>query len=488
MKELLILLAIPVISLGINVGYYFRSSNLILKISGNDESYTVKVASETYTSTETVVIPWEKGMVRDVVIVGNKSGEKERVKIEGVHDSPPHICLDMPKSIGYNEVNVNLKVWDDWDKPDDINLQCFLDGATSVCYEIDPIFLDKGQHIFEVRATDSFGNISIKSKVFAFDPTIPKIPKMSSKSPGIVIFPESPTLRFIMPSLGVQKKVSALKLDQGYILQPVNESGNMGKVFVIPPLPSGLTPLPGRAITSVSGNFILLGSEKYSVVGKVLLPYKKTIAMSENSQIDIPVGSSFIIKGILQTLSKNTTIFGEGGIILTEGGEIYLSNMDFKTHLSANGGKILYLNNVRAPNTLKIVGTNYVVLNKVNLKKLICKNCYGVYLSNLNVDDIVLSDDSEIVLDSVTATNVSVSSFSWITLKNSSVSSISIDTLSRLDAYNSAIGNIFSDKGSFIRIRECKLRSADLKWFSKMEYHNCEVGKISSESSEVLGR
>ena len=380
-----------------------------------------------------------------------------------------------------------MNVWDDWDKPTDIKLQCSLDNVKSGCDEIDTIFLDDGTHIFEVRAADSFGNVSVLSRSFKFDPTLPKVPEMNSKSPGIVLFPKSPTLRFIMPNLGIKNNVSALKLDQGYVLQPVNESGNRGRVFVIPPLPNGLTPLPGKAITSVPGNFILLG-EKYSVVGKVLLPYKRTIAMSENSQIDIPVGSSFIIKGVLQNLSKNTTIFGGGSIVLTESGEIYLSNADFGVKFSANGGKILYLDNVKSLENLNILGTSYVVLNEMKLKKLSCKNCYGVYLRNTTVEDLVLSDDSEIILDTVTASNVSVSSFSWITLKNSSISSLSIDTLSRLDVYSSVVGSILSDKGSFIRMRECEFKSADLNWFSKLEYHNCKAGKISSENSEVLGR
>ncbi len=488
MKGLLILFLIPISAFGITVGYYFKSSYLIMNISGHDKSYTVKVASETYNSTGTVVIPWEKGMVKSVEVIGNESGEREKIVVEGLHDSPPHIRLKVPKVVGYDEVKVNLNVWDDWDKPNDIDLRCFLDGATSECDEIDPIFLDVGEHTFEARAVDSFGNVSMSTARFEFNPAIPKIPKMSFKSPGIVIFPKSPTLRFIMPHLGVQKNVSALKLNRGYILQPVNSAGNRGKVFTIPPLPSGLTPLSGRAITSISGNFILLGSEKYSVIGKVLLPYKRTIALSENSQIDIPIGSSFIVKGVLQNLSGSPAISGDGNVLLTENGEIYLSGMNLNVRFSANGGKVLYLNDVRTPDTLNISGTEYVVLNKVNIKKLVCKNSYGVYLRNLTLEDLKLFDDSEVILDSVSASNLVVSSFSKVTLKDSTVSSLSVDTLSRLDVYNSRIGSLSSDKGSFIRMRNSELGSADLRWFSKFEYHNCKTGEISSSNSEVLGR
>ncbi len=488
MKWFLLFFAIPISAFGITVGYYFKSSNLIMNISGRDKSYTVRVASETYNSTGTVVIPWEKGMVRSVEVIGNDSGEREKVVIEGLHDSPPHIYLKVPKVVGYDEVRVDLDVWDDWDKPDDIDLQCFLDDATSECYEIDPIFLDEGEHTFEVRAVDSFGNVSMRTAKFEFDPTMPKIPKMSFKSPGIVIFPESPTLRFIMPRLGIQKNVSALKLNRGYILQPVNSAGNRGKVFTIPPLPSGLTPLPGRAITSISGNFILLGSERYSVIGKVLLPYKRIIAMSENSQIDIPIGSSFIVKGVLQNLSGSPAISGDGNVLLTENGEIYLSGVNFNVKFLANGGKVLYLSGVRTLDTLNISGTEYVVLDKVNVEKIVCKSCYGVYLSNLSLKDLVLLDDSEVILDSVSASNVSVSSFSMVTLRNSTVSSISIDTLSRLDVYNSKVGSLSSDKGSFIRMRDCEFDSVSLRWFSKLEYHSCKIGKISTNDSEVLGK
>ena len=488
MKWFLTFFIISVSTFGITVGYYFKSSNLIMNISGRDKSYTVKVASETYNSTGVVVIPWEKGMVRSAVVIGNETGERVKIIVEGLHDSPPHIFLNVPKVVGYNDVKVDLDVWDDWDKPGDIDTQCFLDGATSECDEIDPIFLDEGEHTFEVRAVDSFGNVSVDAAKFEFDSSIPKVPKMSFKSPGIVIFPKSPTLRFIMPRLGIQKNVSALKLNRGYILQPVNSSGNKGRVFAIPPIPSGLSPLPGRAITSVSGNFILLGSERYSVIGKVLLPYNRVVALSENSQIDIPVGSSFIVKGVLQNLSGKPSISGDGNVLLTENGEIYLSGVNFDVKFSARGGKVLYLSDVKTVDTLDISGTEYVVLNKVNLKKLVCRNCHGIYLSDLSVNDLVLIDDSEIVLDSVSASNVSVSSFSWITLKNSTVSSISVDTLSRLDVYSSIVESLASDKGSFIRMRDCELGTANLKWFSKLEYHNCKVGKISSDNSEVLGR
>ncbi len=488
MKHFLPFLLVPILTLGINVGYYFKSSNLILEISGKDDSYTVKVASETYTSTKTVVIPWEKGKVEPIIIIGDKTGEREKLMIEGVHDSPPHISLKVPSVVGLLETKVTLDIWDDWDTPDKLKISCFVDNMPSSCHEIEPIYLEGEKHSFEVRTTDSFGNTSVAYRSFKFDPKIPKIPEMNFNSPSMVTFPKSPTLRFIMPDLGIQEKVSALKLDRGYVLQPVSNSGNYGEAFVIPPLPQGLTPFPGKAITSVSDNFILLGSEQYSIIGKVLLPQGKTIALSENSRMVMPLGSNLMVKGILQNVSGKPKIVGEGKITLMENGEIYLSGVDFSVRFSANGGKILDLEHVNFSGDLNVTATRYLFLKDMKIRNLICSDCKGVYLINVKAHEISLNNNAEIVLDSLEASNVSISSFSRVTLRNSTILTLSVDTLSRVDSYGTLIKFLSVDKGSFLRMRNCEVSSGDVKWFSKILYHDCKMGSFSTSNSEVVKR
>ena len=479
-------LLLGVLIFPIEISYEFVSSNLVLKIEGKDEIYEVKVGNETYESTGTLVVPWKKGRIEKVTVTGKESGEVAEILVKGVKDEAPRVYLEVPKLVGMKEAEVRLKVVDDWDKSPKV--RCFVDEKENPCDRIDPLFLDGEKHVFEVRAKDSFGNTTVALSNFTLDSTPPGIPRMNMSSPEMVIFPDSPTLRFLLPDLGTIDGVNILKRDKTYVLRAIDKAGNPGTVFVIPSILKGLTPFPIKAITSIQSNYILLGPGSYSVIGKVLVPQNRSVMLGKNVTVNVPPTSELIVKGILHVLEGKSSFVGGGDITLMDGGELLMSDSNVGIEISAGGGKLLYMENVDYGKDLRISKTDFVVINDTDLKSFECEGCGQIYLSNLRIPEIDVRNVSSLSLESVEASSLNISGFVRVSIRNSTVTNLSVDTFSRVEVFSSKIGEIFVDAGSRLRLRGCEVDRVTLQWFSKMEVHASKIKSVEKKDSEVIER
>ena len=470
----------------IKLSYEFVSSNLVLKIEGKDGLYDVRIGDETYESTGTLIVPWKKGRIEKVTVIGKESGETAEILVKGVKDEAPRVYLEVPKLVGMKETKVKLRVVDDWDESPKV--RCFVDEVESPCDRIDPLFLDGEKHVFEVRAKDSFGNTTVALSNFTLDSTPPGIPRMNMSSPEMVIFPDSPTLKFLLPDLGTIDGVNILKRDKTYVLRAVDEAGNPGTVFVIPSILKDLTPFPIKAITSIQSNYILLGPGSYSVIGKVLVPQSRSVMLGKNVTVNVPPTSELIVKGTLHSLEGGTSFIGGGGITLMDGGELLMRNVNVGIGISAGGGKLLYMEKVDYGKDLEISRTDFVVINETDLESLECEGCGQIYLMNSRIPKINVRNISSLSLESVEASSLNVSGFVRVTIRNSTVTNLSVDTFSRVEVFSSKIGEIFVDAGSRLRLRDCGVDRVTLQWFSKMETHSSTIGKIEEKNSEVIER
>lgn len=491
MRSIFVLLSflITIVTFGFNVRYWFESSYLNLEITPT-ASYLVETDGSSVKCTNQAIIKWKRGKVDWVSIKDLETQEVKKILVVGVHDFPPKISINFPEKVGLGKYTIDVSLSDDWDSTNAIEIEMELDGKKISDPVVNTFFLYSGSHIVKVKAVDSFGNVSEKEKKFEVYIGFPPIPKMVYKEPDSVIFPSKPDLHFLYPlGIGRVNEVGMVSRDTAKIARSIDEFGNMGEVFVIPPVPRNITPVSKKLVlTSINSNLLLLsGGSPFPIIGKVILPEDRLLAIGEKTQINMATGQ-LIVKGILMNISSKFAING-GGIKVSDGGQLYLNEGILNSTVEANKADVIFLKNVDGVKQLNVVNSKYVILENMDLDSFKCNKCKGIYIKSSTIGKIHISNSNEVILQNTTANFLSIEEFTKGMLINSEATSLTLNTLCKLFAYRSKIKTTEIDSASTLMIRESKAGRVSLDGFSLMETFLTEFsGKILTVRSEVIQR
>lgn len=484
---LLFLTFLIALTFSFSIRYWFESSNLNIEVTPSS-SYMVETDGSSVTFEKSTSIKWSRGKVDWVLIKDLKSNEERKILVVGVHDFPPKISINFPTKVGLGVYHINISVKDDWDPKKAIKIEVSLDGEKINEDYINTFFLHSGSHIIKVIAQDTFGNLSEVEKKFEVYIGFPPKPQMIYKEPDSVIFPKKPNLYFLYPlGIGLVKYVGMISRDTAKIARKIDDFGNLGEVFVIPPVPKNLTPISKKlVITSVSNNLLLLsGGSPFPIIGKVVLPKDRIIAIGENTHINMTTGQ-LIVKGTLLNISSNFSING-GNIKISDGGQVYLSNGTLNLTLEADKSDVIFLSNIKSLKSMKISNTKYVVIENIKLKSLECIECQGIYFKKSSIDELHVSNSNEVILQDSTVNTLSIEDFTKGYIMNSEATTVSISTLSKVLAYRSRMNSVNINSASTFMVRESEIEKVSLDGFSLLEsYITVFSGKIIKVRSEVI--
>lgn len=485
----LLYLFIAIAAFGFSVRYWFESSYLNLEMTP-PSSYLVEMDGTSIKCTSLTTIKWRRGEVDWVSIKDLKTKEEKRVLVVGVHDLPPKVNINFPEKVGLGEYTIAISIVDDWDSTNTIVTDIELDGEKISDPVVNTFFLHSGSHIIRVKAVDSFGNVSEKEKKFEVYIGFPAVPKMMYKEPNSVVFPDKPDLCFLYPlEIGRVNGVGMLSRDTAKIARKIDEFGNLGEVFVLPPVPRNITPISKKiVITSITNNLLLLsGGSPFPIIGKVILPENRLLAIGEKTLINMTTGQ-LIVKGTLMNISPKFTING-GSLRVSDGGQLYLNEGILNSTIEANRADVVFLKNVNGVRQLRAVKSKYVVLENMTLDSFECTKCKGIYIKKSTIGKIHISNSNEVILQDSTTNELSIELFTKGMVINSNATSLTLSTLSKLLIYRSKIENSDINTASTLMVRESKLGKVSLNAFSLMESFLTEFsGKILTVRSEVIRR
>ncbi len=492
MKRVLFILSMVtflITTLALEVDYHFESSKLVLDVTPPG-SWVLDVDGTSVSFEKTAIVPWKKGRVDWVIVRSSKGNETKRVLIVGVHDEAPKIALNFPDLLGLGVYNISLKIVDDWDDTSDIRLTIKVDGKELQGKALDTFFLKDGLHTLRITATDTYGNSRSVEKTFRVSIAFPPVPEYQLKGPDSILFKNPTNVLMLYPEdVGKLKEVVALSREKGRIMRPIDEAGNLGSAFVVPPAPSNLTAVSKKIpLTSLKSNYLLLKSgSPYPVIGKVVLPENLSLVLGSGAEINLTTGQ-LIVKGVFMNLPEGATING-GTIMITGGARVYFENLTITSNLIIGGGKVLYLKKIKGTEDINIDGVKWAVIEDMKLSSLSCTSCYGVYLKRCSIGKLQIENVREVVVENSKIDEFGVSDFTKAYLITSTASKLTISTLSKVISLNSTINSVYLMSASTLRIRGGKLGDAKLESYSLLQLFEAErTGKVELRHSVLEER
>ena len=486
--KLLILVLITLASLAfaeMNVSFELVSSNLSLHLSGC-RRYTISFDDfSTVTSLKNVTIPWKKGLSATVTILGytDESTEMKQIFVDGNEDLPPKLLVTFPQYLDLEEPSFIISSKDDWDVP---RIKVLVDSKESK--ELDPFFLEDGEHVLEVVAVDSSGNVARERKTFIVDTSPPDEPSVSYKDAEYFLS-DSTSYALYINENKIEKVDVVERRKPGMLLFREDEAGNRSFPVVVKPPFVHLNPVTSKTpITSVPFNMILLSTySPYNIMTKVFIPEGKRVILEKGTVLNILGSGELVVSGIFSDLEGSIVIKGQGKLILQNEANFYLENSTITCFFDTTSARLLYLSNVSLyQEVLNLQNVDVVVIENMRVKEIHLKNVKRLYLrnveaENLTAEDVLIGD----VRDS-TFTAMNVESFSDITFRNLRTKEIKITGLSKSMILNSFIEKLNISKASSARVRGCKVLKVSLEYFSMLESAFSNLVEISLKNSGMV--
>ncbi len=477
---LLLLITAYAVFADIGVTYHFESGKLVLEV-GEEGEWFLSYDGSDVSFSKTVMIPWKKGRVDWIEIKNKEETLQKKVLIVGVHDLPPKVELEFPKVVGLGEYCLEVKAVDDWDEPSKIDIGVSLDGSPVEDRCIDTFFLKNGEHVFRVKAVDTYGNTKIKEQRFEVDVAFPSVPEYNLK-PDTILFKKPADIYMLYPErVGYLRGTVVLSRDKGKIMRAVDDAGNLGEVFVVPPSPSDLMAVSKKtAITSITKNYLLLkGGSPYPIVGKVVLPSNMSLVLGSDVTLNLLAGQ-LIIKGVFMNIEKGALISG-GSLVVEKEARLYLQNMEISSDLIVNGGKVIYLKGIKGLSDLSFSGVKWAVLEDMKLNSFSCDSCYGVFLVNSEINSLVVDNAREVMIERGTYDKIEIGDFTKAFFFSTSATEVTLKTLSKVMVLDCSFKKVFVDSASTLDMRGGSLGDVKISGYSLVETFGTDVyGQVTT--------
>jgi len=486
--KLLILVLITLASLAfaeMNVSFELVSSNLSLHLSGCRRYMISFDDFSTVTSLKNVTIPWKKGLSATVTILGytDESTEMKQIFVNGNEDLPPKLLVTFPQYLDLEEPSFIISSKDDWDVP---RIKVLVDSKESK--ELDPFFLEDGEHVLEVVAVDSSGNVVREKKTFIVDTSPPDEPSVSYKDAEYFLS-DSTSYALYINENKIEKVDVVERRKPGMLLFREDEAGNRSFPVVVKPPFVHLNPVTSKTpITSVPFNMILLSTySPYNIMTKVFIPEGKRVILEKGTVLNILGSGELVVSGIFSDLEGSIVIKGQGKLILQNEANFYLESSTITCFFDTTSARLLYLSNVSLyQEVLNLQNVDVVVIENMRVKEIHLKNVKRLYLrnveaENLTAEDVLIGD----VRDS-TFTAMNVESFSDITFRNLRTKELTISGLSKSVVLNSFIEKLNISKASSARVRGCKVLKVSLEYFSMLESAFSNLVETSLKNSGMV--
>ncbi|MBO8161489.1 MAG: hypothetical protein H0Z24_07620 [Thermosipho sp. (in: Bacteria)] len=384
--------------------------------------------------------------------------------------------LNIPRFIGPNDVTFEFD-----------GLDAFFDGEKIVNNVINGLDYEDGAHI--LRLLGQYEEFIFKITV---DTTPPTKTSFILKDPNLVIFEKAVTQIMLDSRTNFFKIINEKNVKRKDFIPLVvcnhDEAGNLGGFVYIKPSVSNITPLDSKApIGGITNKIILLSSNSpYKAIGKVLVPSQSTLFLEPGVEIKTVGTVQFTVKGNLY-IPENVKITGKLDIDLQQEGTFYLNSSKLGGNIVTNGGKLLFLENLKHTN-VTISKTNVIVIKNSTIENLSSRFAPLVIIENSTVTNLNVVSSREVIINNSFVNNFHVDGFTNVKAYNLTSYSLNVENFSNIKLINSNILDSTFDKGAYLHSKNTLFENITFSNYSFGTLYKTIIHKISLFKSKLSKR
>ncbi|SHH46166.1 hypothetical protein [Thermosipho atlanticus] len=363
-------------------------------------------------------------------------------------------------------------------------LTAFFDGEEITNNKINGIDYEDGAHV--LRLVGQFEEFIFKVIVDTVPPTNTNY---ILKDPNLVIF-EKPVTEVNLNSRTDFFKPLNTKNTTRPDYNPIvvcskDEAGNLGGFEYIKPSVSNITPLDSKVpLGGISNKIILLSSNSpYKAIGRIIIPTQSTLFFEPNVELKTVGPVQFTIKGNIY-IPENVKISGKLDIDLQQNGTIYINSSNINGNISSNGGKLLFLDNLKQEN-ISLSKTNVAIVKNSIIENFSVKFIPLLVIENSTITNLNIVSSRTVIINNSLVNNLHVEGFTNVRAYNLTSFSFKIENFTNIKLIDSNILDAKLDKGVYLHSKNTLFESLNLSNYSVATLNKITIHKLSLFKSKI---